>query len=159
MVNSVDGLVYSQAGEGEAIWSQGMLIHMRLRAGQAGGRIGVMEILCPAGFAVPLHRHTREDEIFHLLAGTADFECGGKLVHLEAGGIVMLPRNVPHRFKVGATPTRFMQTVVPGGLEQFFASMGVPAERDELPGTGIDIALLKETTPKYGIEVLGPPLP
>ena len=155
----VESLVYSHRGDGDAIWSQGMLIHMRLRAEQAGGRLGVMEILMPSGFGVPLHRHTREDELFHVLDGEATFECGGELATVSRGGFVLLPREVPHRFKVGSTPMRCLQTVVPGGLERFFAEMGVPATTDELPGTGVDIAKLKETTPKYGIEILGPPLP
>jgi hypothetical protein len=117
-----------------------------------------MEILMSAGFAVPLHRHTREDELFQVLEGEATFECGGERVIVTAGGFTLLPRDVPHRFKVGSTPMRCLQTVIPGGLERFFAEMGVPAVKDELPGTGIDIAKLKEMTPKFGIEVLGPPL-
>ena len=66
------------------------------------------------------------------------------------------PRGTRHRFQnIGRTPGRTIVTVVPGGLDEFFAEMNaaVPPGSVPLPS---GIAPLFQ---KYGMELLGPPLP
>jgi mannose-6-phosphate isomerase-like protein (cupin superfamily) len=76
----------------------------------------------------PLHVHEREDELFYVVEGHYLFQCGDQSVQVSQGGLVYLPKGIPHGFRnIGSTPGVLLNTITPGGFEQFFA------EIDELP--------------------------
>lgn len=52
----------------------------------------------------------------------------------------------------------------PGGLMGMYDEVGIPASERRLPGTDatpmdVEIARWNEVAPRYGLEVVGPPLP
>lgn len=51
--------------------------------------------------AVPMHRHLHSEETVFVLSGRGTLELEGGTRDLEAGDLVVLPRNTPHGF----TPT------------------------------------------------------
>ncbi len=76
--------------------------------------------------------------MFRVLEGTYAFWCNGAEVHLEAGGVIVVPRGALHRFQnIGETTGRLMIVVTPGGFEGFFGAVereapGTPAAIDAL---------------------------
>jgi hypothetical protein len=59
---------------------------------------------------------------------------------------------------------KFLAIVAPGGLMDLYDEVGCPAGRRELPEPGpeqmqADIGRWLEASSRYGIQVLGPPLP
>ncbi|MFC7548926.1 quercetin 2,3-dioxygenase [Plantactinospora sp. GCM10030261] len=145
--------------EGDAHWFLGSLVTVKATGAQTAGRLTVVEFVNPPGFAPPLHRHQREDEMFYVLAGTARFHCAGETLDAGPGDFVLLPVGVPHTFRVGADePLRVLQITTPAGFEQFAAEAGVPALERRLPDPQpLDPAALGHAAARNGIELLGPP--
>jgi mannose-6-phosphate isomerase-like protein (cupin superfamily) len=106
---------------------------VRVTAAQTGGAMGVWEDVVAPGEGPPLHIHTREDELFHVIEGRFRFWAGDECVSAEAGTTLVLPRGVPHRFEnAGDAGGRLLVTVTPGGFENFFLDLereraGTPA--------------------------------
>ena len=99
-------------------------IDLRLTAADTAGRMGVVETVAQPLEGPPLHVHTREDEMFFVLAGTFQFICGDEQFIGGVGTNVLLPRNVPHTFRnIGTTEGRLLVTVTPGGFEGFFVEI------------------------------------
>ena len=99
------------------------------------------------GVGVPMHVHTREDELFIVLEGTVRFELDGQPpIFATAGTSVFGPRDVAHTWSiVGDKPARAIVTVLPGGLEKMFRELGA------LPPGAPDLAKVGEICARYGI--------
>lgn len=120
----------------------------------------------PPGVATPLHRHHHEAEAFYLLDGAMTYLAGETTYELSAGWFMYLPRGLPHAFRIrGDRPAQFLALTVPGGLLNLYDEVGVPATALRLPrddeGRPIaeEIVRWNEVGPRYGLEVIGPPLP
>jgi mannose-6-phosphate isomerase-like protein (cupin superfamily) len=148
-----------RAEEGEAIWFSGNLVTIKAAAAQTRGRLTIAEFINPAGFAPPLHRHLLEDEMFHVLAGTAEFRCNGHALGAGPGDFVFLPVGLPHTFLVGPQePLHLLQITTPSGFEDFAAAAGEPALDRRLPDPGlIDPVAMGHAADQHSIEILGPP--
>jgi quercetin dioxygenase-like cupin family protein len=159
------GAVYCSSGSGRGTWAMGSLFEHLLTAGQSAGALGVALVTQPPGIATPLHRHTRESEAFFLLDGTMTYRAGDEVFHLEAGDFIWLPALLPHAFRVtGDRPVRFLGLTNPGHLLSLYDEVGLPATEHRLPGADgrpmpEEIARWNEVGPRYGLEVVGPPLP
>jgi hypothetical protein len=74
-----------------------------------------------------------------------------------------LPREVLRAFRTtGTVPVRFLALTLPGGLLGIYDETGVPAAERRLPDGGVsdtDIARWLELAPRYGLRVVGPPIP
>ena len=143
----------------------GSLFEHLLEAGQGEGELGVAPVTQPPGIATPLHRHTREAEAFYLLEGRMDYRAGGADHELYAGCFINLPRGVPHAFRIrGDAPARFLVLTAPAGLLSLYDEVGIPGAQRRLPGTDglppeVEIPRWAEVGPRYGLEVVGPPIP
>ena len=148
-----------RADEGEAIWFSGNLVTIKATGAQTRGRLTVVEFLNPAGFAPPLHRHLEEDEMFHVLSGTAEFRCDGQSFTAGPGDFVFLPVALPHTFLVGLEePLHLLQITTPSGFEDFAAAAGEPASERRIPDPGdIDPIAMGHAAQHHAIEILGPP--
>jgi mannose-6-phosphate isomerase-like protein (cupin superfamily) len=146
-------------GQGDATWFIGTLMTRKAGASDGSGGVAFIDQLAPAGFGPPLHVHRREDEGFYILQGEVDFFCDGKMVHGSAGSWLLLPKDLPHAFKVrGETPARMLTFTFPAGFEGFVSELGSPAPRRTLPPQEPpDVARIAAVAARYGIEILGPP--
>lgn len=147
-------------GGGEPIWFTTNRITIKARAADTGGAFGLIEVLAPPGASPPLHIHSAEEESFWVLEGELTLRCGEELLRVGPGGFASLPRGVPHSFVVeGEAPARFLNVITPGGMEEFFAAVGFPAEGEGLPPAAPpDIERLVRIGNEFGIETVGPPL-
>ena len=62
----------------------------------------------------------------------------------------------------GTVPVRFLALTLPGGLLDIYDEAGVPAAERRLPDAGVsdaDVARWLELAPRYGLRVVGPPIP
>ncbi|MEV0272581.1 quercetin 2,3-dioxygenase [Hamadaea sp. NPDC050747] len=146
-------------GEGEALWFLGSLVTVKASGAETHGALTVVEFVNPPGFAPPLHRHLKEDEMFYVLSGSAEFRCDGEVFSAGPGDFVLLPARLPHTFIVEAgEPLRTLQITTPSGFEQFAGDVGQPATTRQLPDPGpIDPAALGHAATRHAIELLGPP--
>lgn len=157
--------VMRSAGTGRGTWAMQSLFENLLEAHETGNEFGAALVTQPPGVATPLHRHQFEAEAFYLLEGRMRYRAGTEDFDLEAGCFMYLPAGLPHAFRIfGDSPARFLALSVPGGLFSLYDEVGIPAEELRLPGPDglspeVEIPRWAEVAPRYGLEVLGPPLP
>ena len=93
------------------------------------------------------------------------YRAGDEVYRLTEGDFIWLPRGLPHAFRVtGSTPVRFVGFADPGRLFHLYDEVGIPAQERRVPGSDglpmdVEIPRWNEVGPRYGLEVVGPPLP
>ncbi|MBS0417752.1 MAG: cupin domain-containing protein [Proteobacteria bacterium] len=108
-----------QPGSGEIIPGlAGDMLTIKIDGDTTGGRSCVFEVETPPGGGTPLHRKTREDELFFVLEGRYEFQIGESTVQAMPGSLLLAPRNVARRcVNVGATKARYLSFFTPAGIE------------------------------------------
>jgi quercetin dioxygenase-like cupin family protein len=132
---------------------------------QTAGRFAMLDMLIPPGGGPPPHRHGFE-ECFRVLAGSLEVHVRDlPPVRLEAGDSANIPANAPHTFRNAAdVAARLLCTVVPSGIEKYFAEFGDPVPSRTSPAPRLSDAERQDRlrraiarAPDYGVEIL--PLP
>ena len=165
MSTEVEAVVVREPGTGRGTWAMGSLFEHLLESPRDSERLGVALVTQPPGVATPLHRHDREAEAFYLLEGQMTYRAGEDDFELYAGCFIYLPQGVPHAFRIrGDGPARFLGLTAPGGLLHLYDEVGIPAAELRLPGADglapeVEIPRWIEVGPRYGLEVVGPPIP
>jgi mannose-6-phosphate isomerase-like protein (cupin superfamily) len=147
--------------EGEPYWYGNSLFEFLVPAAATGGRLSVFRATMPEGFSPPRHIHTREDEVFIVEEGEARFDVDGRILTAGPGTTVFMPRRVPHTFQVLSPVARMLGVMTPGGFEELFRSLGMPAGARTLPPAGevpFDVHAVMAEQERLGTQVVGPPL-
>lgn len=148
------------AGEGRALWHLGALINFKALGEETGGQFWALEGLADHNMAVPLHAHSREEEVWYVLEGEITFHIGDESVSGGPGTFVYIPRNTPHTFEIKSETARWFGIGMPAGLDQWFFETGQPAEALMLPpppSGPSDVEAIVASLKVYGTETLGPP--
>jgi mannose-6-phosphate isomerase-like protein (cupin superfamily) len=147
--------------EGDPRWYGNSLFEFLVPAAASGGAMSVFRATMPGGFGPPRHVHTREDEVFLVEDGEALFDIDGRIVAAGPGTTVFMPRGVPHTFRVQSPVARMLGVMTPGGFEELFRNLGVPAHARDLPPEGavpFDLPAVMAEQERLGTRVVGPPL-
>ncbi len=108
-----------QAGSGQELKSLG--VTHKLTGAQTGGAYYLCEAIFGPESGSPLHIHHREDEVIYVLEGGLDIRLQNEKLHIDAGGVVHVPKNVPHAlYNPLKTPLKIMVHTIPAGLENYF---------------------------------------
>ena len=164
-IQATEQVVVRASGEGPGTWAMGSLFERLASGAETGGAFAVSLVTQPVGIATPLHVHSREAEAFYVLEGALSYRAGDDLHLLEAGSFIYLPKGVPHAFRItGAVPAKILAIVAPGALLDLYDEVGIPAREHRLPGAdGLpmeqEIQRWNEIGPRYGLSVVGPPIP
>jgi quercetin dioxygenase-like cupin family protein len=87
----------------------------------------------PAGWSLPAHRHQREAETVHIVAGEFEMEVDGERSRLRAGETIHIPQGVVHAGgNVGQGTGRRILLFSPAGMEQFFIEAGADSPDAEI---------------------------
>ncbi len=144
---------------GDALWFLNDLAWIHLGGGQIGGRVSIVEFLCPAGEMPPLQRHDREDKLFYVVEGHLALHRPGQRTDAGTGGTLVVERGIAHAYEVlGDDPARFLIVTTPSGFEDFVAEISRHAEELSLPEPSEpDPATMAAVGERHGIALLGPP--
>jgi len=147
-----------ESGEGEQRWFCGGGLHTwKATEEETGGAFLIFEDSLDAGKVTPLHRHPDADETFYMLEGEIVLHVDGQQRQLRAGGIAVIPRGIPHAFKVASAHARMLCLQTPGGGGVFYRLASEPALPGEPPAP-IDFDRVGAAATRTGaIEILGPP--
>ncbi len=119
---------------GEAWWWFGGLALIKVPSEQTEGRFSLIEMVWPPNLEVPLHVHTREDEVFHVIAGKISYRIGTSRFDASSGQSVFAPKNTPHGFTVTSDePAHYLIVYSPAGFEGFIRESSQPALSLALP--------------------------
>ena len=130
----------------------------RFASGQTDGLLALAEVQLPPLTAGPnLHVHSREDELFVVLAGVMTVQVGDQLEEIAAGGLAWGARGTPHAFANRAkVPLHIMIMWIPGGAEGLFLDM---REYLQTAGETPDPQVVTELQARYGCTHVGPQIP
>ncbi len=136
-------------------WLDGSTLSILLDGAATNGQLMVGRFDVSEGEAPPYHMHTNEDEIFMLIKGTALVWADDQQSELTEGGIVFLPKNVPHAYRITSKKADLLVINTPAGIEGMFRETG----RDKSTPRPDDFAVTPkpEVSAKYGNIILGPP--
>jgi quercetin dioxygenase-like cupin family protein len=149
--------VVRQSGEGKAYWMLGGLYEVKVAGSESGGAVTIMEMTMPAGMGPPPHTHPGGESVC-VLEGRIRYHIDGKEHEGGPGSAFHIPAGIVENFEP-LEQTRLMVVYTPGGIDEFFAEAGEPAERREIPPppTGEpDIERLVAIGQKYGMEIRPP---
>lgn len=124
--------VVRQRGEGDAYWVLGGLYEVRVSGAETDGEYTVMEMTVPAGMGPPTHTHPGS-EMVRVLEGSLRLHVGERAVEVGEGGCFFLPGGTLETFEPLSDEVRLMVVYTPGGIDRFFAEVGEPAARREVP--------------------------
>lgn len=98
------------------------------------------------GSGIPPHVHTKEDEIFRVIAGKVEIIVDGKTTTLKKGDMAFAPKNVTHSWKVvGDENATMWVSAFPSGMEHMFH------ELHALPPGPPDFEKVSKICETYGI--------
>lgn len=138
-------------------WLGDSTVAVLLDAAVTGGRLAALHSELSAGDAAPVHVHSREDEIFLLLSGSAVVQVGDERHDVGPGGVAFLPRDVPHTYRITSDGTRMLTLCTPAGLEGFFREAGHDLSSPLPDGWSLGPAQLAPAAAAHGVTLLGPP--
>ena len=120
-----------------------------------GGAYCLLEVSLAPGMAVPRHAHTREDEVYFVLAGGLEATVGEETFVLQPGDTLLAPRDIPHQLRnSGNSENHFLLMFSPSGFEEFIMATAVPAPDNAVaPMEPPEIAVQKvhELAASFGI--------
>lgn len=138
--------VIVQPGESRRFDVLGVGHTMLMRRSATGDSLSLVRLDVPAGLGIPPHVHTREDEVFHVLAGALEFTVADQSITTASGATVYAPRDVPHSFRASNDgPASALVFITPGHIESMFE------ELSRLPGGPPDMARIAAICDGYGI--------
>jgi quercetin dioxygenase-like cupin family protein len=146
------------ADDAERRWFYGGGLHSWLvREHEVGDGFLLFEDTVEAGKRTPLHTHPGADETFYVLDGSIVLHVDGTEQELRAGGVAVIPRDVPHAFMAQANGARLLCLHTPGGGEEFYRSASEPAITGE-PALPVDFDRIRQAAVATGtMRVVGPP--
>jgi len=120
-----------------------------------GGVYCLLEVSLAPGMGVPRHMHTREDEVYFILAGELEVTVGEKIFVLRPGDTLLAPRDIPHQLRnSGNTTNHYLLVFSPSGFEEFIMATAVPAPDNAVAPTeppAVAVRNVHELAADYGI--------
>ena len=120
-----------------------------------GGAYCLLEVSLAPGMGVPRHTHTREDEVYFILAGELEVTVGEKIFVLRPGDTLLAPRDIPHQLRnSGNTTNHYLLVFSPSGFEEFIMATAVPAPDNAVAPTeppAVAVRNVHELAADYGI--------
>lgn len=139
-------------------WIGGGVMSVLLDTEATAGQLTALRSRLPGGSATPVHVHSAEDEMFVLLTGEAVFWAGRERYELSAGGVVFLPRNLPHAYRLVSDKVDLLTLCVPAGIEDFFRAAGRDLAKPKPEGWQLTPKTMADAAEMFGQRIVGPPL-
>jgi quercetin dioxygenase-like cupin family protein len=138
-------------------WLDGGTLAILLDGQATNGQLMIGRFDVSEGEAPPYHRHTHEDEVFMLIKGTALVWSDDEEMELNEGGIVYLPKNIPHAYRITSKRADLLMINTPAGIEGMFRYAGRDKSTPRPDGFEIPAERLAEASERFGNVILGPP--
>jgi quercetin dioxygenase-like cupin family protein len=138
-------------------WLDGGMFAVLLDGQATDEQLTVGRFTVSKGEAPPYHKHTREDEVFMLIKGTALLWSDDQEMELSEGGIVFLPKNIPHAYRITSDRADLLMICTPSGIEGMFRYAGRDMSTPRPDGYEVSPQRMGEAAEQYGQIILGPP--
>jgi quercetin dioxygenase-like cupin family protein len=136
------------AGSGRELKFAG--ITHRLTREQTGGAYYLFEFALDPESGTRLHVHHHEDEMVYVQQGAVEIRLGNRTMQAGAGGVVHLPKTIPHAlYNPLPAASHYLALAIPGGLEDFFDAVDAA-----LMAGPLDAEARQQLSRGYGLEWL-----
>ena len=137
--------------EGMSIDWMGSDVRLPVRSDETGGRLSAQLATLADGAGNPPHCHSREDELFYVLAGSLTVRVAGETITLDAGDLAYAPAGLPHTIKNDSGgEVRLLVVLAPGGIESaFVAAAGKGPKGVKAAFEPAGVVFLDEFDPDY----------
>jgi quercetin dioxygenase-like cupin family protein len=136
-------------------WLDGGTLALLLDGKATDGQLMMGRFDVSEGEAPPFHMHTREDEVFMLIKGTALVWHDEQEYELAEGGVVFLPKGSPHGYRITSRKADLLMINTPAGIEGMFRATGRDKSTPRPPG--FQITPDPSVSEQYGNVIVGPP--
>lgn len=136
-------------------WLDGGTLALLLDGKATDGQLMMGRFDVSKGEAPPFHKHLNEDEVFLLIKGTALVWYDEDEYELAEGGVVYLPRGIPHGYRITSATADLLMLNTPAGIEGMFRETGRDKSTPRPPG--FKVTPNPAVSQKYGNVVVGPP--
>jgi len=154
-------LYLAQANQQQQLdWLAGGTLAIMLDSAATNGQLMMGRFDVAEGEAPPYHQHTREDEVFMLIKGTALVWYDDQEYELAEGGVVFLPKGTPHGYRITSKKADLLMINTPAGIEGMFRATGRDKALPPLPAGETfqpSPKQMAEGAAKYGNIIIGPP--
>jgi mannose-6-phosphate isomerase-like protein (cupin superfamily) len=146
------------------LWFLDTLVTIHISCDEGTGTTSLIEHRARQADSPPLHVHRAEDELFYVLDGEMRFRIAQGERRIGPGHTVLVPKGVPHTYRVeSAAGARWLTVTTGGDFERFVRALARPAGELSVPPpagepTPDAIQHLTDTARLHGIEIVGPPL-
>lgn len=148
----------AQPGQQQQLeWIDGGTLAMLLDGKTTNGQLMIGRFNVSEGEAPPYHKHTLEDEVFMLIKGTALVWAEDQEMELSEGGIIFLPKNIPHGYRITSKKADLLMINTPAGIEGMFRYAGRDKATPRPEGFQISVDRLTEASERFGQVIVGPP--
>ena len=138
-------------------WIGGSQMRVLLDSARSAGQLMAMRTTLHRGDASPVHVHSREDEVFILVMGTGLVWIGDDRYDVAEGGVVFMPREVPHSYLITSSHADMLTLATPAGLEGFFRAAGHDLATPRPEGFAVTPATMAPAFAAHGGRIVGPP--
>ena len=140
--------IFIQPEGGKLLNVLGEIITCKVSSEDTNGSYSIIEEISPPGGGPPPHIHYKTDEIFYILDGKYEIQCGDKTHIATSGSLAVLPKGVAHTVRnVGEGPGKVLVFITPGGLDHFFEEIDALSEKKD-----IDPSKVLETAKRYDVD-------
>jgi quercetin dioxygenase-like cupin family protein len=152
----MSSMYLAQPGQQQRLeWLAGGELTMLLDGAATNGQLMMGRFHVRKGEAPPYHKHLREDEIFMLIKGTALVWYDDQEYELAEGGVVYLPKGVPHAYRITSNEADLLMLNTPAGIEGMFRATG--HDLAEPRPDDLEIKPDPAVSEQYGNVIVGPP--
>jgi quercetin dioxygenase-like cupin family protein len=118
----------------------GVKMSIKVLTSESNGDYTILDAIHPPNVGPALHMHPRGSETFFVIDGDYEFVLDNKPITVKTGGVISIPKGVPHRFLVGSNGGRVI-IISPPELEHYFSKVSELLAKDEVSWkTELDIA-------------------
>jgi len=135
-------------------WEAGTLAVL-LDGAATDGQLMIGRFDSSEGEGPPYHFHNLEDEVFVMIKGSALVWCDDQEYELTEGGVVYLPRKIPHSYRITSKKADLLMINTPAGIERLFRETSRDKATPRPPGYQMNLD--HGISEKYGNIIVGPP--
>jgi mannose-6-phosphate isomerase-like protein (cupin superfamily) len=136
----------------------GNIASIMLSGEQTGETLAVAAATEAPDSGPPLHIHRNEDELFIVVEGHYSFFAEQRCVEVGPGGLVYLPKGIPHYYRnIGTTTGRTWIITTPSGWELFLPQYAKELAKPEGPDQNRILEIVQEHGIEFPDEGVGQP--
>ncbi|GAC1589107.1 MAG: hypothetical protein NVS3B25_06440 [Hymenobacter sp.] len=127
-VSSFEGLIVNEL-DGEAVRMRGgtSVVRIKIAKSQGANSLCFLSESISPGDALPVHKHSNEDELIFIHKGSGMFTLGEKVTPVAEGAVILVPKGTWHGLQnTGSVNIEMRFAFTPSGFEGFFREVGTP---------------------------------